>query len=240
MQFISERKPQVLNARDAVAKLAKTDARLATVIANSPPFELKIAHMQNTFEALAESIVYQQLTGKAAACIFNRLKIVTGEDKFPTPEEILALPEETIRAVGLSRAKTAAIIDLARRTKEGLVPDVETLHSMTDEEIIQCLTAIRGIGPWSVEMLLIFRLGRLDVIPATDYGVRKGFTLTYKLDELPTPKQLLAHAEKWRPYRTIGSWYMWRALEFEHGRTIAQRKKVEKIASKKVAGKSKK
>jgi 3-methyladenine DNA glycosylase/8-oxoguanine DNA glycosylase len=229
MQAINERKPSVLRAEEAVAKLVKSDATLAKLIAAKRPFELHIAHMQSTFETLAESIVYQQLTGKAAATIFNRLKSVTHENRISAPDEILALPEETIRGVGLSRAKTLAIIDLARRTKDGLVPEVDELDSMSDEDIVRCLTTIRGIGPWSVEMLLIFRLGRLDVMPATDYGVRKGFALTYKLDELPTPKQLMAHAEKWRPYRSIASWYMWRALEIE---------KIVTVKSSKSAGKS--
>jgi DNA-3-methyladenine glycosylase II len=235
MQKIKEPALSVLRAEEAVAKLIKSDAKLAKLIAAKQPFELKIAHMQSTFETLAESIVYQQLTGKAAATIFSRLKIVTNETKFPTPDEILALPEETIRAVGLSRAKTLAIIDLALKTKQGLVPEVEQLNAMSDEEIIHCLTAIRGIGPWSVEMLLIFRLGRLDVMPATDYGVRKGFALTYKLDDLPTPKQLIAHAERWRPYRSIASWYMWRALEIEKVvtiKTVEKKKPVTKTASK--------
>ena len=207
------------SADEAVQILAKADKKLGKLISTKEPFRLNIGHLQNTFEALAESIVYQQLTGKAAASIFNRLKIITHEDKFPTADEILALPETSLRAVGLSQAKTLAIIDLARKTKEGLVPEVEQLVAMSDQQIIDTLTTIRGIGPWTVEMLLIFRLGRLDVMPATDYGVRKGFALTYKMDELPTPKYLLNYAEKWRPYRTIASWYMWRALEGEGGRS---------------------
>jgi len=203
----------------AVETLAKLDKKLAKLIASKPRFQLKISPIQSTYEALAESIVYQQLNGKAAASIFNRLKILTNETVFPTPEEILALPQPSIRAVGLSQAKTLALIDLSRKTIEGLVPEVEQLEGMTDQEVLDCLTAIRGIGPWTVNMLLIFRLGRLDIMPATDYGVQQGFALTYKMKELPTPKYLLSYAEKWRPYRTIGSWYMWRALDQDNGRS---------------------
>jgi DNA-3-methyladenine glycosylase II len=183
------------------------------VIEKAPPFRLEIPHLQTPFEALAESIVYQQLSGKAAASIFNRLKVVTNETNFPTPDEILVLPESTLRAVGLSRAKTLAIIDLAAKTKDGLIPTAEAMQKMADDELVERLTAVRGIGRWTVEMILIFRLGRLDVMPATDYGVRKGFALTYKLADLPSPAEIISHAEKWRPYRTIASWYMWRANE---------------------------
>ncbi len=209
----------VKRADKAVETLSKVDKKLAKLIVTKPRFQLKISPIQSTFEALAESIVYQQLNGKAAASIFNRLKILTNETQFPTPEEILALPESTIRSVGLSQAKTLALIDLSRKALDGLVPDVEQLEDMTDQEILDCLTAIRGIGPWTVQMLLIFRLGRLDVMPATDYGVQQGFALTYRLKELPTPKYLLSYAEKWRPFRTVGSWYMWRALDKDNGRS---------------------
>jgi DNA-3-methyladenine glycosylase II len=204
---------KIKTAEAAVAVLAKADKKLAKVIEKASPFRLEIPHLQSTFEALAESIVYQQLSGKAAASIFNRLKVLTGETAFPTPEEILALPQSALRGAGLSQAKTLAILDLAARTKAGLIPSADAMQKMSDDELVEILTAVRGIGRWTVDMILIFRLGRLDVMPATDYGVRKGFALTYKLADLPAPKELLAHAERWRPYRTIGSWYMWRANE---------------------------
>jgi DNA-3-methyladenine glycosylase II len=204
---------KITTADEATAVLAKVDKKLAKVIEKSIPFRLEIPHLQTPFEALAESIVYQQLSGKAAASIFNRLKALTGETGFPKPQEILALPESALRGAGLSQAKTLAILDLAAKTNAGLIPTADAMHKMSDDELVETLTAVRGIGRWTVEMILIFRLGRLDVMPATDYGVRKGFALTYKLAELPAPKELLAHAELWRPYRTIGSWYMWRANE---------------------------
>lgn len=204
---------EIIEADQAIDILAKKDKKLAKVIEKCQRFRLEIPHLQTTFEALAESIVYQQLTGKAAASIFNRLKIVTGETAFPTPAELLALPQSTLRGVGLSQAKTLALLDLSARTKAGLVPSADQMHKMSDEELVESLTAIRGIGRWTVDMILIFRLGRLDVMPAGDYGVRKGFALTYNLEELPTAKELYAYAERWRPYRTVGSWYMWRAIE---------------------------
>ncbi|HSY73920.1 MAG TPA: DNA-3-methyladenine glycosylase 2 family protein, partial [Dongiaceae bacterium] len=122
-------------------------------------------------------------------------------------------PDEKLRAAGLSRAKTAAIKDIAAKTLEGVVPTSRAIARMESELIISQLTSIRGVGPWTVEMLLMFKLGRPDVLPVTDYGVRKGFALTYKLKDLPTPQELLAHGEKWRPYRSIAAWYLWRALD---------------------------
>jgi 3-methyladenine DNA glycosylase/8-oxoguanine DNA glycosylase len=210
---------QTITASQAIKKLSLADPELGNVIKLSPPFQLVIASARDTYETLAESIVYQQLTGKAAASIFARLRKLTNEEKFPTPQEILALPDADIRSVGLSEAKTRAIIDLSRRMAEGALPSIEQLTTMSDHQIVESLTTIRGIGVWTVEMLLIFRLGRMDVMPATDYGVRKGFARTYRLADLPTPKYLLGYAEKWRPYRTVASWYMWRALENTDGRS---------------------
>ncbi len=209
----TENSIEIKTADEAIQLLVKADRKLAKVIEKSIPFRLEISHLQSPFEALAESIVYQQLSGKAAASIFNRLKSLTGESDFPTAAEVLSLPHTSIRAAGLSQAKTLALVDLATKVEAGLIPTTEQMWQMSDEELLSNLTAVRGIGRWTVEMLLIFRLGRMDVMPATDYGVRKGFALTYKLLDLPTPKALLAHAERWRPYRTVGSWYMWRALE---------------------------
>ena len=115
----------------------------------------------------------------------------------------------------MSRAKTAALKDIAAKTLEGIVPSSRAIASISNEEILERLTAIRGVGPWTVEMLLVFTLGRLDVLPATDFGVRKGFALTYRRKELPAPSELLKHGERWRPYRTIACWYLWRALDAE-------------------------
>jgi DNA-3-methyladenine glycosylase II len=163
------------------------------------------------FESLAESIVYQQLTGKAAATIFSRVKALYGGSL--SAEKIIATPDEHLRAAGLSGSKTAALKDLAQKQKAGLVPSERELSRMTDEEIVEHLIVIRGIGKWTVEMLLIFRLGRPDVLPIHDYGVRKGFALTYGRAELPKPKELEEFGERWRPYRTVASWYLWRSLD---------------------------
>ena len=124
------------------------------------------------------------------------------------------MPDARLRGAGLSAAKTAALKDLARKTLDGTVPPLARVRRLSDAEIVERLTAVRGIGPWTAEMMLIFRLGRSDVLPVADLGVRKGFMLTYGLDDLPTPEQMIEHAERWRPYRTVGSWYMWRALEW--------------------------
>jgi DNA-3-methyladenine glycosylase II len=134
--------------------------------------------------------------------------------RFPEPQEVLDISEEKLRSAGLSRAKAIALKDLAAKTLEGVVPaTVAELESLSDQEIIDRLTAVRGIGPWTVEMMLIFRLARPDVLPATDYGVRKGFALLHKAKDLPSPSQLLEYGERWRPYRSIASWYLWRMLD---------------------------
>jgi DNA-3-methyladenine glycosylase II len=165
------------------------------------------------FDALAESIAYQQLSGKAAATIFGRVRALYPKKKWLDPELLLATPDETLRAAGLSRAKTAALKDLAAKTIDGTVPSGRALIRMTDDEIITRLTTVRGIGRWTVEMLLLFDLGRPDVWPVDDYGVRKGFAKTFGRRKLPTPKQLMKFGEKWRPYRSVAAWYFWRALD---------------------------
>jgi 3-methyladenine DNA glycosylase/8-oxoguanine DNA glycosylase len=181
------------------------------------PFRLRPRATQSIFGALLESIVYQQLSGKAAATILGRTRRLFLPKRFPTPADILAAPDERLRSAGLSRAKTLALKDLAKHTLSGTVPAFSRARRMSDEELIERLTAVRGIGIWTVEMLLMFRLGRPDVLPVGDLGVRKGFSLAYGTGRMPTPKELSAHAECWRPYRSVGSWYMWRALELDRG-----------------------
>ena len=160
---------------------------------------------------------YQQLNGTAAATILGRVKALYPNKSFPTPDDILSTPDDKLRSAGLSRAKTAAIKDIATKTIEGIVPTSRAIVKMSNEEIIERLTTVRGVGPWTVEMLLIFTLGRSDVLPATDYGVRKGFAMTYGWKDLPTPKELLVQSEKWKPHRTTAAWYFWRALDLEDG-----------------------
>jgi O-6-methylguanine DNA methyltransferase len=192
--------------------IAACDARLAQVIAKTGPMRLAPLRTQTTFHALARSIVYQQLSGKAAATIHERL-LALFPGKRMTPEALLAARAEKLRSAGVSRGKAAALKDLAAKTLDGTVPSVTALRWLRDEEIIERLVKVRGIGRWTVEMLLIFRLGRPDVLPVADYGVRNGFRLAYGKRKLPTPKELEKFGEKWRPYRTAASWYLWRAVE---------------------------
>ena len=186
---------------------------MAELIARSRRYNITPAISVRPFDALAESIAYQQLTGKAAATIFGRVRALYPKRKWLDPKQLLATPDETLRAAGLSRAKTAALKDLAAKTIDGTVPTGRALLRMTDDEIITRLTTVRGIGRWTVEMLLLFDLGRPDVWPVDDYGVRKGFAKTFRRRELPTPKQLMKLGEKWRPYRSVAAWYFWRALD---------------------------
>ena len=193
--------------------LRRTDPRMSALIGQSRRYNLVPATSVRPFDALAESIVYQQLNGKAAASIWNRVRALYPKRKRLDPAKVLATPDETLRAAGLSRAKLAAIKDLAAKTIDGTVPSGRALLRMSDDEIVARLTTVRGIGRWTVEMLLLFDLGRPDVWPVDDYGVRKGFAKTFGKRKLPTPKQLMKHGEKWRPYRSVAAWYFWRAVD---------------------------
>ncbi|MBI1951770.1 MAG: DNA-3-methyladenine glycosylase 2 family protein [Acidobacteria bacterium] len=197
----------------AARALAEADPRLGRLIADVGPCRLAIEALQSPFQALAEAIVYQQLTGKAAATILGRVVDRFRPKRFPSPQDILRTADDRLRAAGLSRAKVAAIKDLAARTLDGTVPSLAALRKMQEEEIVTRLTAIRGVGRWTVEMLLIFRLGRPDVLPAGDYGIRKGFARAFGTRALPTPQQVLRRGDRWRPHRTVASWYLWRALD---------------------------
>ncbi|MBY0357359.1 MAG: DNA-3-methyladenine glycosylase [Candidatus Obscuribacterales bacterium] len=199
--------------KSALVHLQKQDPLLAKVIEQVGPYKLAVEEMQNCFETLLESIVYQQLTGKAAATILGRVKTAFGKGKFPTPQRLLKASDDELRSAGLSYAKVAAIKDLAAKTLAGEIPEIAELSHLSDEEIIRLLSSVRGIGEWTVQMLLIFRLGRPDVLPTNDYGVRKGFAKAYGLNELPKPKELLQAGECWRPYRSVAAWYLWRILD---------------------------
>ena len=172
------------------------------------------------FESLLESILYQQLHGKAAATIHRRVREYFGGD--PTPQLLIDTPDEPLRAAGVSGNKIKAFRDLAARTLDGTVPTHAAIRKMSDAEVIQRLTAVRGIGTWTVEMLLIFRMGRPDVFPVTDYGVRKGYALTFQrlpktrpleAADLPKPEVLLKRGKRWAPFRSVASWYLWRACD---------------------------
>ena len=193
--------------------LAATDPRMAKLIARSLRYNVKPKSLMRPFDALAESIAYQQLSGKAAATIWKRVRALYPRRKYLDPKYVLGTPDEKLRGAGLSRSKVAAIKDLAAKTIDGTVPSARRLAKMSDEEIIARLITVRGIGRWTVEMLLLFDLGRPDVWPVDDYGVRKGFAKTFGKRKLPKPKQLMKLGEKWRPHRSVAAWYFWRALD---------------------------
>jgi DNA-3-methyladenine glycosylase II len=204
---------------------------------------MRIASAQSPFEALVESIVYQQLHGKAAATIHRRMlesflpladtsdhrEAVENGAKHPTPQQILDCPNTQLRAAGLSANKALALRDLAAKTIDGTVPELARIRRMSDDAIITHLTQVRGIGVWTVHMMLIFRLGRPDVLPTSDYGVRKGFALTFgKLKptdkvtpmDLPTPAEMEKRAKKWHPWCSVASWYLWRACDLAAGKVM--------------------
>lgn len=192
----------------AVRHLRACDPAMASLIDEVGPCKLAIRPPTNPFMALAEVIVYQQLTGKAAATIFGRVTALFPGKDFPTPEELLALPADDLRAAGLSGAKTAAVRDLAERIRDGVLP-LDELPEMPDEQVIETLSAVRGIGRWSAEMYLLFRLGRTDILPVGDLGLQKGVERLYGLSAPPKPTELERIAEPWRPYRSIATWYFW-------------------------------
>jgi DNA-3-methyladenine glycosylase II len=198
---------------EATRHLSSKDEKLAALIAESAPFRIEIDGSESPYEVLLESIAYQSISGKAAATIFGRIKALSGNGRPPSPEQMLKLRKPVLRKAGLSGAKILAMKDLARKTLEGVVPTHEEALTMSDDELVERLVSVRGIGAWTVEMFLIFRLGRPDVLPIHDLGVKKGWSVTYGKKHMPKPKELLAFGESWRPYRTVASWYMWRAFE---------------------------
>jgi DNA-3-methyladenine glycosylase II len=168
---------------------------------------------RSPFESLVRAVAHQQLHGVAAQRILGRFQQLFPGKRFPTAALLATVTDEQLRAVGFSAAKAAAIRDLAAKTLEGVVPTARLIGRLNDDEIVTRLMAVRGVGRWTVEMLLIFQLGRPDVLPADDFGVRTGFRLSFGLDALPKPKELLAHGERWRPFRTTAAWYLWRAAD---------------------------
>jgi len=244
---------RTLDHTAAIAHLSSVDRKLAKLIAKTGPCRLQPENTQNLFESLMEAIIYQQLNGKVAATITNRVKALFPENTrrvrtrhgeaaaFPSPEQILGATPELLRSAGLSQAKMLAICDLAAKTLDGTVPTVRAAHRMSDEELVEHLTQVRGIGRWTVEMLLIFRLGRPDVLAVDDYGVRKGFAKMQGMDELPKPKELAAYGKRWKPYRSVACWYLWRAAEDkslpEPGAELKKQAPAKKEAKKKAVKK---
>ena len=197
----------------ACQHLTEVDPVMGSLIARVGEFTMRPEPAHSLFQALVRSIVYQQLTGKAAATILGRVIRISAPKRFPTPGDLLEISSERLRAAGLSTAKTAALKDLAGRALDGTVPSLPRVRRMPDEEIVERLTAVRGIGRWTVEMLLIFKLGRPDVLPLGDLGVRKGFAQTFGKRKLPEPAAMSRRGQRWHPYRSVASWYLRRALE---------------------------
>ena len=198
----------------ALAHVRASDPMFARLIDAVGPFDMQLQATQTTFGALLEAIVYQQLTGRAAAAIFARVSALAPRSKgSPTAAQILRTSDDDLRAAGLSRAKVLAVHDLARKAVDREIPTIAQAHNMDDDAIVERLTMVRGIGRWTAEMFLIFRLGRPDVLPVDDYGIRKGFAVAFKKRTLPEPKDVARRGERWRPYRTVASWYLWRAAE---------------------------
>lgn len=199
----------------AIEHLRLSDHSLGRIIDAVGPFRLELDKTPSIFAALAEAIVYQQLTARAAATIFARVRALfpRAHDEGLAPRQILRASDEKLRGAGLSRAKLLSLRDLARKAVDRRLPTIAEVQCMEDAAIIERLTEVRGIGRWTVEMLLIFRLGRPDVLPVDDYGIRKGFAIAFKKRALPSRQELEKRGARWKPYRTVASWYLWRALD---------------------------
>lgn len=210
-QMKPKRFPKALAAQ---RHLKKVDPKLRRIIEAVGPLKITIDPSETLFESLATSVIYQQLHGKAAATIVGRVKtLLKCTNKFPSPEKILSCSDDALLGAGLSRSKLKSIQDLARRATRGELPARKQADTMDDSTLIETLTQIRGVGPWTAQMCLIFTLGRIDILPTGDYGVRKGFGIVYGKRGHPSAKMLERHAKIWRPYRSAAAWYLWRALE---------------------------
>jgi DNA-3-methyladenine glycosylase II len=220
------RKQLPFDPEKALAHLRANDPKLAALIDRVGPFTLLLDASPSPYESLLEAILYQQLHGKAAATIHRRVREIYSGD--PSPKALLDTPDERLRAAGVSGNKIKALRDLAARTIDGTVPSHSAILKMSDADIVERLTEVRGIGSWTVEMLLIFRLGRPDVLPVTDYGVRKGYALTFMRvprsrplasNDLPKPDAVFRRGMRWAPYRSVASWYLWRACDLAKNTT---------------------
>ncbi len=205
-------------ARAAMRHLRSADPVLGKLIDSVGPCDLEFRVVPDTFAALARSVVYQQLSGKAASAIFARLCSLGSApdakgEECPTPEVILASPAGSLRAVGMSAAKERSLRDMAQRSMNGKLPAMADFAAMDDEAVIAELGQVRGVGRWTAEMFLIFSLGRPDVLSGGDQGLRRGFQLAFDMADLPTPQELLDHGKRWAPYRSVASWYLWRSAE---------------------------
>jgi DNA-3-methyladenine glycosylase II len=197
---------------EALLHLSATSPAMRELISAVGPCELSPAWQRSPFESLVRAVAHQQLQGKAAQAILGRFLALFAPSAFPMPADILAVDEEVLRAVGFSRSKILAIRDIAAKAAEGIVPTREEAEALSDDDLISRLVALRGVGQWTVEMLLIFSLGRLDVFPLDDFGARKGLMIAFGLEAMPSKREMLALTACWRPYRSIGTWYLWRLV----------------------------
>jgi DNA-3-methyladenine glycosylase II len=233
----------------AAHRILKTDPVMAALIDAAGPCKIRSRELQEPFEALSRAIAHQQLHGVAAERILGRFVALFAATTFPAPQQVIDAPEAQLRAVGFSYAKIAALKDLARKTLEGIVPPAAELALLGDMEIIERLSSVRGIGRWTVEMMLMFQLSRRDVLPVDDFGVRNGFRLAYGLKGMPTPRALAQFGERWKPWRSVAAWYLWRASELARDGKLAacalpprlalvKRKAVKKLRNKKAKKKA--
>lgn len=198
-----------MNARRALAHLRKVDPKLAKVIDRVGPYRFKLSVEGTHFDAVVRAIVFQQLSGKAATTIHGRLLALHGGQS--TPQRILASTDEQLRGVGLSRGKVDYLRDLSARCVSGELP-IDSLHDLDDAAIMEALVKVRGIGPWTAQMFLMFRLGRPDVLPVLDLGIQNAIQKAYRLRTRPTPKRVAEIGKRWSPWSTVASWYLWRSL----------------------------
>jgi len=222
-----------MKARSRKATLS-ADPVMASLVQAAGRYALRTEDERTPFESLARAIAHQQLNGAVAQRILQRLCALYPAGAFPTPSALQATTPEQLRAVGFSFAKVRALYDLAEKTSAGIVPTGPVLHALDDETIVERLTAVRGIGRWTVEMLLMFQLGRPDVWPVDDFGVRNGFRLAYGIRQMPTPRALREFGERWRPHRSAAAWYLWRAVDLHRtGKLPPPRRPAPRIAQQK-------
>ncbi len=195
--------------------LKRVDRKLAKVIERAGPCTLKPEGRRTPFQSLVRAVAHQQLNGTAAETILRRFIALFPGRRFPKPEDLDAVTDVQLRAAGFSGSKIAAIRDIAAKSRSGVIPTLRVIRGLEDDAIVERLTEARGVGRWTVEMLLMFTLGRPDVLPADDFGVRHGFQILHGLDEMPKAKALLEFGERWRPHRTVAAWYLWRAVDLK-------------------------
>jgi len=217
---LATRKPRAIDGAfafdsdEALEHLRASDAALARLIETVGPFGMQLKHASSVFEVLLEAIVYQQLSGKAAATIHSRVCALIPRTRGAlAAARLIDVPDEKLRGAGLSRAKLLAVRDLALAVADRRIPTLAQAQRMDDDALIERLIEVRGVGRWTAQMVLMFRLGRPDVLPVDDLGIRKGFMIAFRKRAMPTREAIERHAVRWKPYRSVASWYLWRAAE---------------------------